>query len=99
MITDQSVPDEGPRSHAVMGKDSFKSGRCLDPAYPEIFHAVMALAHRDVCAEVHKFFENLKSNNYLKFTLLTQAYPGALDGAGTFERRAKFWSDKFAAWD
>jgi hypothetical protein len=95
----QSVPDEGPRSHDAINKDSPTVVRSTDPAYPGIFRAVMALAHRDVISIINGFFQDLKENNTLKFTLLTQAFPGALDGPGTFEKRAKFWSDRFKAWD
>jgi hypothetical protein len=95
----QAVPDEGPRSHDAINKDTPVAARSQDPAYPGIFKAVMALAHRDVVSIVNEFFLDLKERNTLKFTMLTQAFPGDMPEPGAFEKRAIFWSQIFKGWD
>jgi hypothetical protein len=99
MFTDQSVPDEGSRSHSEMNKDNPEAKRLANANFPDMFNQMMALADRDVTAIFKKFFEELKETRFLKYTILTNAMPGALDGPGKFERRARFWSSKFDAWD
>jgi hypothetical protein len=99
LFTDQCVPDEGPLSHKEINKDNPSSPRCNDQRYPDMFTQVMALAERDVKAIYEKFFEKLKSENYLKHYILTHALPGELQGPGFFERVAKFWSDLVGGWE
>lgn len=99
LYTFVSLPDEGPRSHSEQAKDRPTSKGSMKPEYPEIFTPVMALATRDVCAIVKDFFEKLKTNNEEKFRALATAFPGDLSGPGTFEKRAKWWSDRFNAWE
>lgn len=99
MYTLIALPDEGPRSHSEQSKDRPASKGSMNPDYPEIFTPVMALATRDVCAVIKDFFEKLKAQNPEKYAALNTAFPGALNGPGAFERRAKWWSDRFNAWE
>ena len=99
LYTFDSVPDEGPRCHEENAKDNPESNGSLNPDCPEIFVQVMALAHRDIPRIFKEFFDSLQQENPEKYKSLTSAFPGELEGPGPFERRAKYWSDKFDAWD
>lgn len=99
LFTDQAIPDEGPRSHDEINKDYPRSKRSNSPEFPGIFNALMAMDERDMTNVVRRFFEELREKNFLKFTLLTTAMPGAMSGPGKFERRAHFWASKFDAWE